>query len=187
MNWLSTLLKAATSRGAGLHPRTWEAVEGRSSLEVPAEVRALYELTDGARFPGEVRLWSWKEVDEHSSRGLGSLKPTDVWLLGTKRETGTFFAAHAPALLRALPASARMLWLRTVPAGEFVYGLWRAADDVFVVRSLRELLSMSVPRPGEDFGEVTYVRAMAAVKTALDGLEPSARPAAKATKSRRRR
>ena len=172
MNWLVTLLKSATSRGPGLHPQTWAAVEGRSPLEVPTEVRELYQFTDGARFSGEVRLWSWKEVEEHTSRGLGSLKSSEVWLLGTKRETGIFFTAHSRPLLRALPSSARTNWLRSVPPGEFVYGLWRAADDVFVVRSLQELLAMSVPRPGDDFGEVTYVRAMAAVKSALDALEP---------------
>jgi hypothetical protein len=171
MNWLPVLLKSATSRGPGVDPSAWAAVEAEKSLEVPAEVRELYELSDGAHFSGEVRLWSWKEVEQKTSDGLGSLKSSDVWLLGTKRETGIFFAARPKPLLRALPPAARILWLRAVPAGEFVYGLWRAVDDVFVVRTLRELLSLNVPRPGEDFGEVTYVRAMAAVKGALDSLE----------------
>jgi hypothetical protein len=172
MNWLATLLKSATSRGPGLHPETWAAVEARSSLEVPEDVRELYQFSDGARFSGEVRLWSWKEVEEHTAKGLGSLQASEVWLLGTKRETGFFFTGHPRPVLRALPASARTNWLRSIPPQEFVYGLWRAADDVFVVRSLQELLQMSIPRPGDDFGEVTYVRAMAAVKNVLDALEP---------------
>ena len=174
MNWLPILLKSATSRGPGVFPQTWPAVEGRQPLPVPEEVRQLYQAADGARFSGEVRLWSWKEVEEHSAHGLGALAPSDAWLLGTKRETGIFFAALPRPLLRALPASARTNWLRSVPATEFVYGLWRAADDVFLVPSLKELLSLSIPRPGDDFGEVTYVRAMQAVKTALDALEPPA-------------
>ncbi len=187
MNWLPILLKSATSRGPGLFPQTWATLEAEQPLPVPAEVRELYQATDGARFSGEVRLWSWKEVEEHSARGLGALGPADAWLLGTKRETGVFFAALPRPLLRALPASARTNWLRSVPASEFVYGLWRAADDVFVVRSLRELLSLSIPRPGDDFGEVTYVRAMQAVKTALDALEaPPPRPSGpKAAASKR--
>jgi hypothetical protein len=194
MNWLTVLLKSATSRGAGVHPDTWRAVATRSELPVPPDVRKLYELTDGARFSGEVTLWTWKEVEEHTSRGLGTLKPNEVWLLGTKRETGIFFAARSRPLLRALPAAARTNWLRSVEADGMVYGLWRAADDVLVVRSLQELLQMSVARPGEDFGEVTYVRAMHAVKNALAELEPSktkppkpsrpsAPPARKAAKS----
>lgn len=186
MNWLATLLRSATSRGPGLHPQTWAAVEGRSPLEVPAEVRELYEFTDGARFSGEVRLWTWKEVEEHTARGLGSLKSSEVWLLGTKRETGVFFTAHSRPLLRALPAAARTNWLRSVPAAEFVYGLWRAPEDVTVVRSLRELLSLSVPRPGDDFGEVTYVRAMSAVKNALAALESPPKKKAAARPKRKR-
>ncbi len=173
MKWLPVLLKSATSRGAGVHPKTWPAVAQRSPLPVPDDVRALYEQTDGARFSGEVVLWTWKEVEERTAKGLGGLKSSDVWLLGTKRETGIFFAARSRPLLRALPAAARTNWLRSVDADSFVYGLWRAVDDVFVVRSLQELLSMSVARPGEDFGEVTYVRAMHAVKNALAELEPS--------------
>ncbi len=173
MNWLTVLLKSATSRGSGIHPDTWPAVAARSALPVPDEVRALYDQTDGARFSGEVILWTWKEVEEHSARGLGGLKASDVWLLGTKRETGIFFASRSRPLLRALPAAARTNWLRSVDAESFVFGLWRAADDVHVVRSLQELLQMSVARPGEDFGEVTYVRAMHAVKNALAELEPS--------------
>ena len=198
MNWLPVLLKSATSRGSGIHPATWAVVEGRSELPVPADVRALYEQTDGARFSGEVTLWTWKEVEERTAKGLGSLKSADVWLLGTKRETGIFFAAKPRALLRALPAAARTNWLRSVDANTCVYGVWRAADDVFVVRSLQELLQMSIAKPGEDFGEVTYVRAMHAVKHALAELEPSkthpprpsrpsaprpAKPAAKAAKA----
>lgn len=178
MNWLTVLLKAATSRGSGIHPDTWRVVATRSKLPVPADVRALYESTDGARFSGEVTIWTWKEVEEHTSRGLGGMKADEVWLLGTKRETGIFFCARSRPLLRAVPAAARTNWLRSVDADGFVYGLWRAADDVIVVRSLQELLSMSVARPGEDFGEVTYVRAMHAVKNALAELEPSkTRPA----------
>ncbi len=173
MNWLTPLLKSATSRGSGVHPDTWRAVATRSVLPVPDEVRALFEQTDGARFSGEVTLWTWKEVEEHTSRGLGTLKPADIWLLGTKRETGIFFASRSRPLLRALPAAARTNWLRSVDAESFVYGLWRAVDDVFVVNTLKELLSMSIARPGEDFGEVTYVRAMHAVKSALAELEPS--------------
>ena len=173
MNWLTVLLKSATSRGSGIHPNTWKVVAARSALPVPADVRALYEQTDGARFSGEVTLWSWKEVEERTAKGLGTLKPADVWLLGTKRETGIFFAARSRPLLRALPAAARTNWLRSVEPDGFVYGLWRAVDDVFVVRSLQELLSMSVARPGEDFGEVTYVSAMHAVQNALAELEPS--------------
>lgn len=176
MNWLSVLLKSATSRGSGIHPQTWSLVEARAPLPVPPEVRALYEQTDGARFSGEVVLWSWKDVEENTRRGLGSLEPADVWLLGTKRETGVFFAARPRPLLRALPAAARTRWLRSIAADSFVFGVWRAADDVFLVRSLQELLSMSVARPGEDFGEVTYVRAMHAVKSALTELEPSKDP-----------
>ena len=188
MNWLPVLLKSATSRGSGIHPDTWRVVAGRSPLPVAAEVRALYELTDGARFSGEVTLWTWKEVEERTSKGLGTLKSSDVWLLGTKRETGIFFVSRSRPLLRALPAAARTNWLRSVDADSFVYGLWRAVDDVFVVRSLQELLSMSIARPGEDFGEVTYVRAMHAVKSALADLAPnkakSSRPTKPATKKR---
>src|SRR4051812_7725442 len=102
MTPLPTLLKSATSRGPGLYPQTWDAVATRSSLPVPRELRELYELSDGARFSGEVRLWSWKEVEEHTQRGLGSLKSSEVWLLGTKRETGVFFAAAPKPLLRAV-------------------------------------------------------------------------------------
>src|SRR5688500_1310920 len=130
MNWLTPLLKTATSRGSGIHPQTWSVVEDRASLPVPDEVRALYEQTDGARFSGEVTLWSWKEVEERTQKGLGSLKSSDVWLLGTKRETGIFFAARPRPLMRALPAAARTNWLRSVDAAAFVYGVWRAADDV---------------------------------------------------------
>jgi len=194
VNWLSVLLKSATSRGSGIHPDTWRAVGTRSALPVPAEVRALFEQTDGARFSGEVILWCWKEVEEHTSRGLGALKASEVWLLGTKRETGVFFVARSRPLLRALPAAARTNWLRSVGPDGFVYGLWRAVDDVFVVRSLQELLSMSVARPGEDFGEVTYVRAMHAVKNALAELEPPkgrpakpARPSAPRSKPARKK
>lgn len=172
-NWISTLLKSATSRGSGVFPETWKAVAKYSPLPVPDEVKQLFEQTDGARFSGEVVLWTWKEVEEHTAKGLGTLKPTDVWLLGTKRETGIFFAARPRPLLRALPAAARTNWLRSVDADDFVYGVWRAPDDVFVVRSLQELMQMNVARPGEDFGEVTYVRAMHAVKNALKELEPS--------------
>ncbi len=175
MKWLCVLLKSATSRGSGIHPDIWRSVSDRSALPVPSDVRALYEQTDGARFSGEVRLSTWKEVEENSARGLGTLKADEVWLLGTKRETGVFFAALPRPLLRALPAAARTNWLRSVPPDSFVFGLWRAVDDVFVVRSLQELLSMSVARPGEDFGEVTYIRAMHAVKNALAELEPSKR------------
>lgn len=173
MNWLTVLLKSATSRGSGIHPDTWRVVSTRCPLPVPADIRALYEQTDGARFSGEVTLWTWKEVEERTSKGLGTLGANDVWLLGTKRETGIFFAARSRPLLRALPPAARTNWLRSVEADGFVYGLWRAVDDVHVVRSLQELLSMSVARPGEDFGEVTYVRAMHAVQNALAELEPS--------------
>lgn len=173
MNWIALLLKSATSRGSGIHPETWRAVAQRAALPVPEDVRALFEHTDGARFSGEVTLWTWKEVEERTARGLGALKSSDVWLLGTKRETGTFFAARPRPLLRALPAASRTNWLRSVDADAFVYGVWRAADDVFVVRSLQELMQMNVARPGEDFGEVTYVRAMHAVKNALADLEPS--------------
>lgn len=171
--WIASLLKSATSRGSGVHPDTWKAVAKRSPLPVPDDVKALFEQTDGARFSGEVVLWTFKEVEERTAKGLGTLKPADVWLLGTKRETGVFFAARPRPLLRALPAAARTNWLRSVGADEFVYGVWRAADDVFVVRSLQELMQMNVARPGEDFGEVTYVRAMHAVKNALAELEPS--------------
>ncbi len=172
-NWISILLKSATSRGSGVFPETWKAVAKHSAMPVPDEVKQLFEQTDGARFSGEVVLWTWKEVEERTAKGLGALKPADVWLLGTKRETGTFFCARPRPLLRALPAAARTNWLRSVDAADFVYGVWRAADDVFVVRSLQELMQMNVARPGEDFGEVTYVRAMHAVKNALAELEPS--------------
>lgn len=168
-----TLLKSATSRAPGFDPARWATLERPGRLEVPAEVRGLYELSDGALFTGAVRLWAWADVEEKSAAGLGALRGAAVWLLGTKRETGFFFAAQAGPLLKALPANPRTQWLRTVDKATFVYGLWRAEDDVFVVRSLNELLSLSVPRAGEDFGEVTYVRAMSAVKEALSALEPA--------------
>ena len=188
LNSLATLLQAATSKGTGVFPQTWSAVESRSSLRVPSDVREFYELSDGASFAGAVRLWSWKEVEEHSQRGLGGLNSSEVWLLGTKRETAIFFVAHSRPLLRALPASARTNWLRAVKPEEFVYGLWRAADDVSVVRSFQELLTLSIPRPGDDFGEVTYVRAITAVKDALAQLDPSnQKKPPKAAKPKRKR
>ena len=78
MNWIPTLLKAATSRGSGVHPDTWKAVAKRSPLPVPDDVKALFEQTDGARFSGEVVLWTFKEVEERTAKGLGTLKPSDA-------------------------------------------------------------------------------------------------------------
>src|SRR4051812_28561221 len=106
MGTLAELLQKATKKNPGRAP---------ADAAVPDDVRQLYTLADGASFSGEVELWPWSEVEAQTTRGLGTLKPGEVWLLGSKRGKSVFFAARSKPLLRALPSAARANWLRAVP------------------------------------------------------------------------
>ena len=191
-DWIVGLQKGAAERGEGLDPQEWASLEEAAGLQVPAELKDLYEAMNGAKLEAEVALASFRGdkdpgVLEHSQRGSPGLPPRGTWIFGHREGSQPLFSVSASAL-REHGARAPD-WLGELGEDDWVFGIHRGEDDVRFYRSLEQLLARLVPPvQTEEFGDSTYARALTAVQGALDGLEEGDEeltPVVPATRARR--
>jgi hypothetical protein len=175
-DWIIGLQKSASQRNDGVNPHEWLAIETEAGLPVPAELRELYEAMDGARLAPDVRLITFRGGDEgpgvidQSRAHVAGLPQRGVWLFGVKGQGQQLFAARRRELANS--PEPKPDWLPSVGDDEFVYGIRKTTDDIKHYRSLEQLLTRLVPpAQTEDFGDITYARALTAVQGALDQLE----------------
>ncbi len=176
-DWIVGMQKAASESGPGIAPGEWASIEGAMGLVPPAELKDLYEAMDGARLPPDVRLFPWRgdggeSVIEQGRGNGGRVSGPGVIRFGVKGEGQPLFAARKSAL-----ASVGGLadWVAHVGDDEWLFGIDRNDAEVRVYRTLEELLSRLVPPvQTEEFGEVTYGRALNLVQGTLQKIEETA-------------
>jgi hypothetical protein len=175
-DWIIGLQKAATQRNAGVNPNEWLSIESDAGLPVPGELRELYEAMDGARLNPDVRLLTFRSSSEgpgaleQSRSHIAGLPARGVWLFGVKGTGQQLFAARRREL-SSMPTP-QPEWLTSVGDDGFVFGVRKTSEDVKFYRTLEQLLTRLVPpAQTEEFGDITYARALSAVQGALDLLE----------------
>lgn len=174
-DWIVGLQKAATERGQGFAASEWEAVESTVGQPVPTELRDLYEAMDGAVLQPDVRLihfhgtYDYPGVLEWSRQPPEGLPSAGVWLFGTKGEDQPLFAVRKRELMQLDGGAPE--WLSSVGDEEWIFGFRNAAGDLRLYRTLEGLLARLVPpAQTEEFGDITYARALVAVQGALGQL-----------------
>lgn len=177
-DWIVGLKKGASQRNEGMDPAAWNAIEEDAGLPVPEELRDLYEAMNGAFLRPDVRLVHFSAdtgpgpgvLEQSRSQGISELPQTGVWVFGVKGDGQLLFAVRKGELAQGeLPAPE---WVASLSDDEWVFGVRRGPSDFRFYRSLEVLLSRLVPpAETEDFGDVTFARALNAVQGALDFLE----------------
>jgi hypothetical protein len=168
-DWILGLEKAAVSRKPGVGDFDWGEVGAELERAVPDELRDLYKVINGATFNNGVRL--------HPLRGMG-VSPTVLdesrihpgyWAFGEAAEF-PLFAVQREVVQDVHPDADLPEWVSALPSDQWLYGTHRSGQLKFY-RSLEQLLGVLVPpAQTEEFGDITYARAMSAVQGALSEL-----------------
>jgi len=174
-DWIVGLEKAATTRKPGVGDFDWGEVSTELDRDVPEELRDLYKSMNGATFNNGVKL--------HPLRGMG-VSPSVVeqsrdsqgyWRFGEKPDGTPLFAVQKSVLGQAVPDARPADWVSGLSEAAWVFGAQKEGAYKWY-RSLEQLLGALVPPVQmEEFGDVTYARAMSAVNSALSELGSSAR------------
>ncbi|HZH02655.1 MAG TPA: hypothetical protein VEY30_02655 [Myxococcaceae bacterium] len=170
-DWIMGLEKAAAERKPGVGDFEWSGLEAELRRPVPDELRDLYSQMDGAGFPSGVKLYPLQPNGGAKSVVAESRASDETWAFGERGDGAVLFAIRRGPLVMEMENQAVPEWVQGLDEGQWVYGLRREEGEVKFYRSLEHLLGVLVPPvQTEEFGDITYARAINALEGALQGL-----------------
>ncbi len=167
-DWIVGYRKAAKNAGPGVGESDLLRYEEQAGTGMPEELRDLYTEMNGGELLEGVVLFSFGSGGDGGR--VAELRPSGAWSFGAKGDSLELFAAHRPAL--ALEANGAPIpeWVESVEDDVWLYG---AKDpekqQLRVYRTLEQMLATMIPPPQvEEFGDITYARALTAVRGAIE-------------------
>ncbi len=175
--WLEGLQKSAKRMVAGVEAEDIRRAETECGVPFPEELGALYRMSNGGEFLGEVVLFPLHgpegapSVLEKTRLKLESLPAAGLWRIGVKGPHRQLFVARKSAMVEQSD-SPLPDWAESLSGDDSIFGTWETeARELRLYRSLREMLEVLVPPAEvEEFGDRTYARALSAVQGALSDL-----------------
>ncbi len=168
-DWIIGLEKAAEDRRSGVADTDWHDAETELQRPAPDELRDLYRSMNGAAFPSGVRLYPLDRRGGGKSILVESRSLDDSWAFGERGDGATLFAIQRGSLSASNPSVPD--WVQRLDERQWIYGLRKDEAEVRFYRSLEQLLGVLVPpAQTEEFGDITYARAINALEGALQGL-----------------
>jgi hypothetical protein len=167
-DWILGLEKAATDHRPGVSPAAWSELETQGRV-APEELQDLYGQMSGATFSSGVTLFP---LQGNGASVVGQSGDPDRWIFGEKQPDQKLFAAKKRWLTEQAGGVFLPDWVDTLESEDWVFGLTHQdTQETKVYRTLERLLSTLIPPvQTEEFGDITYARAMTAVQGALDSI-----------------
>lgn len=163
--WIVGLQKAAKTKLKGIDPMRWFRLDGGVNA-VPDELRDVYEVMDGARLPPNVTLLPF--FSEEGVRGVVERSvEAPGWTFGEKGPDETLITARK----KDIPAELLPEWAHFLRDDEWLYAVRAANGTLRCFRSMEHMMRTLVPpAETEEFGEVTYAKALSAIQSQLGNL-----------------
>ncbi len=168
-DWIVGYRKAARNAGPGVGEGELQRQEEQAGIGMPEELRDLYREMNGGELLEGVVLFPLRAQAGDDGR-FADARSSGAWSFGAKGDSQELIAVPRGALAVEAGGATVPEWVQNVEEAAWLYvARDPQKQQLRVYRTLEQMLATMIPPPQvEEFGDVTYARALTAVRGAIE-------------------